>query len=189
MNSPDIPFTDPLWESLKIPIMIFAALAPVVIVLLIIRFNRTLKKLKSTHLRDQKIFEKRAEIFERMGPKLYDLYCFYCYNGDWKKITPQAIMKLKKELDKDINSQASFFSNEIAEKYTRFVQLCFVAHSGWEHDEKIKSHYELRQEHIPEWTEHWSLYFDTNNVVDAIRMKERYDELNAAFKKDLSPLS
>lgn len=168
--------------------MIFAALAPLVIVLLILRFKRTLKKQKSLHLNDQNIFEKRAEIYERMGPKLYDLYCFYCYNGDWKSITPADIMKLKKELDRDMHSQVALFSDEVAEKYTRFVQLCFVAHSGWEHDEKIKSLYELRQEHFPEWTEDWSLYFDTNNVVDAIQMKERFDELNNSFQKDLSPI-
>jgi hypothetical protein len=188
VNSPNIPFTDPIWDSLKIPIMVIAALAPIVIVLLIVRFRRILKKLKSKHLKDQKIFEKRAEIYERLGPKLHDLYCFYCYNGNWKEITPMYIMELKKELDKNIHSSASLFSDEITEKYTRFVQLCFVAHSGWEHEEKIKSHYELRREHIPEWREEWMYYFDPNNVVDAIKLKERYEELNASFQKDLSPL-
>jgi len=187
VNSTEIPFTDPLWDSLKIPIMILAALAPLVIALLIIYYKRAIKKLKARHFKDQKVFEKRVEIYERLGPKLYDLYCFYCYNGNWKEITPMYIMELKKELDKDIHSFGSLFSDELAEKYTRFVQLCFVAHSGWEHEEKIKSHYEMRQEHIPEWSDEWIPYFDTNNVVDAIKMKERYEELKSSFTMDLSP--
>ena len=87
-----------------------------------------------------------------------------------------------------MHTNASLFSDEIAQKFTRFVQLCFVAHSGWEHEEKIKSHYDLRKDNNPGWKEDWIPYFDTNNVVDAIMMKERYDELIASFKRDLSPL-
>ncbi len=97
------------------------------------------------------------------------------------------IVRIKKEMDKDMNTHAPFFSDELSKKYTGFVQICFVAHRGWEHEEKIKSHYELRQDNIPEWNDDWIPYFDTNNVVDAIRMKERYDELLDSFNKDLSP--
>ncbi len=169
--------------------MILAALGPIIIAILAIRFSRILKALKTKHQTDQRIFEKRMEIYERMGPKLNDLYCFYCYNGNWKEITPMDIVRIKKEMDKDMNTHAPLFSDELSKKYTGFVQLCFVAHSGWEHEEKIKSHYELRQANNTAWNEDWIPYFDTNNVVDAIRMKERYDELLDSFNKDLSPAS
>ena len=33
------------------------------------------------------------------------------------------------------------------------MRLCFVSFSGWEHDEKIKSLYELRQENNIEWND------------------------------------
>lgn len=98
------------------------------------------------------------------------------------------VVRLKKELDKDMQTSAPLFSENVSEKYSGFVQLCFVAHSGWEDEEKIKSLYELRQEHNVNWDDDWIQYFDTNNVLDAIRMKERYDALLECFKQDLGPV-
>jgi hypothetical protein len=66
------------------------------------------------------------------------------------------------------------------------MRLCFVSFSGWEHKEKIKSLYEIRQEHNVEWNDDWIQFFDTNNVVEAILMKERYNELIEYFRRDLS---
>ncbi len=68
MNPPDIHFTDQIWDSLKIPIMILAALGPIIIAILALRFSRILKALKTKHQTDQRIFEKRTEIYDRMGP-------------------------------------------------------------------------------------------------------------------------
>lgn len=56
------------------------------------------------------------------------------------------IIRLKKELDKDINIYTPLFSNDLSGKYLDFIHLCFVSFSGWEHKEKIKSLYEIRQE-------------------------------------------
>ena len=188
MDSPEIQLNDQIWNSLKIAIIIIAALAPVVIAFLAFRFNRTIKRLKKKHQEDQRIIEKRIEIYDRIGPKLNDLFCFYCYNGNWKEITPMDVVRIKKELDKDLNTHAPLFSDDLSIKYTAFTQLCFVSFSGWEHEEKIKSSYEIRQKQNVEWNDDWIQFFDTNNVVDAIRTKERYDELIECFKKDLNPL-
>lgn len=189
MDSPEIQLIDQIWKGLKIAIILIAALAPFIIAFLVFRYNRTIKALKAKYQNDQKIFEKRIEIYERISPKLYDLYCFYCYNGNWKEITPMDVVGIKKELDKDMNTNAPLFSHDVSEKYSGFVHLCFVAHSGWEHEEKIKSLVELRQEHNVNWNDDWIQFFDTNNVVDAIRMKERYDELMECFSRDLNPAS
>lgn len=187
MISLEIQLTEQIWDNLKIVIIVIAALAPVAIAFLIIRNKRSLKGLENKYRTDQKIYEKRIDVYDRIGPKLNDLFCFYCYNGNWKEISPQYIMLLKKELDKEMNTHAPLYSDDLMQKYARFMQLCFVAHSGWEHDEKIKSLYDLRQLQNLEWENDWIQYFDTNNVVDAIKMKERYDELIASFKKEMNP--
>ena len=134
---------------------------------------------------NQKIVEKRIEVYDRIAPKLNDIFCFYCYIGNWNEITPVAVLRLKRELDKDMNIYASLFSDDISTKYVVFKQLCFVSMSGWEHDEKIKPYYELRQQNNLNWDDGWIQYFDTNNVVEAIKIKERYNELIGSFKEDL----
>ena len=186
MSSPEIQVTEQIWTSLKIAIIIVAALGPVIIVFLTIRYKRIIKGLKQEHQTNQGIIEKRIEVYDRMGPILNDLICFYCYSGNWKEITPMDILRKKMELDKDINTYSPIFSNELSKKYGDFIQLCFVSFSGWDHKEKIKSLYEIRQEHNEEWNDEWIPMFDTNNVVEATKMRERYDELIEYFKKEMN---
>ena len=186
MNSSEIPINEPVWDSLKMIIIIISIFAPVIVVLIVFRYNRIIKRLNKKHENDQKIVGKRIEIYDRIGPKLHDILSFFCYNGNWKEITPIDVIRLKRELDKEIEINSPLFSNELAKKYNDFMQLCFVSFSGWEHKEKIKSLFELRQEHNPEWSNDWINFFDTNNVVDAIMMKERYNQLMDYFKKELN---
>jgi len=186
MSSPEIQLTEQIWNSLKIPITIIAALAPVIIAFLAIRYNRIIKGLKNKHQADQRIIKKRIEIYDRIGPKLNDILSFYCYSGNWKDLTPVDMLRLKKELDQDINIYSPVFSDDLSKKYIGFIHLCFVSFSGWEHKEKIKSLYEIRQEHIAEWNDDWIQFFDTNNVVEAIKLRESHNELMEYFKKELS---
>jgi len=186
MSSPEIQLSEQIWNSLKIPIMIIAALAPIIIVFLVIRYNRIIKVLNRKHQTNQKIIEKRIEIYDRIGPKLNDILSFYCYSGNWKDLTPMDMMRLKKELDANINTYAPVFSDDLSTKYTGFIHLCYVSHSGWEHKEKIKSLYEIRKEHMLEWNDDWIPFFDTNNVVEAIKLREAHNELKDYFQKELA---
>ncbi len=186
MNSPEIQLSEQIWSSLKIPIMIIAALAPVIIVFLVFRYNRIIEGLNKKHQTNQKIVEKRIEIYDRIGPKLNDILNFFCYSGNWKELTPMDMMRLKKELDQDINTYEPIFSNDLRKKYFGFIHLCFVSHSGWEHKEKIKSLYEIRQEHKAGWNEDWIPLFDTNNVIEAIKLREAHNELKDYFQKELA---
>lgn len=185
MNPPEPQLDEQFLSSLKIAVILIAVLAPVIIVFLVLRFKRIKKHLINQHQTNQKLIEKRIEIYDRIGPKLNDILSFFSYTGNWKELSPVDIMRLKRELDKEININTPHFSDDLNNKYNSFMQLCFVAHSGWEHEEKIKTLYELRQENNPEWDDDWIPYFDTNNVVEGIKLKERYDELLDYFKKEL----
>lgn len=186
MDSPEIQVTEQLWTSLKIAVIIVAVLGPVIITFLIIRYKKIIKGLKQEHQTNQGIIEKRIEVYDRMGSKLNDLLCFYCYSGNWKELTPMDILRKKMELDKDINTYSPIFSDELSKKYGAFIQLCFVSFTGWDHKEKIKSLVELRQEHNEEWNDDWIPMFDTNNVVEATKMRERYDDLIGYFKREMT---
>jgi hypothetical protein len=186
MSSPEPQLTEQIWNSLKIVVIIIAILGPIIIVFLVLRMNRMKKRLINEHQTNQRLVEKRIEIYDRIGPKLNDIFCFFSYTGNWKELTPMDIMRLKRDLDKDISSNTPLFSDDLIARYNSFILLCFVSHSGWEHEEKIKSLYELRQENIPEWNDDWIPYFDPNNVAEAIKLKERYDELMKYFKKEMS---
>lgn len=188
MNPPEAQLGEQIWDSLKIVILIIAALGPLTLIFQAIRFRQIKKRLIDQHQTNVKLVEKRLEIYDRIGPKLNDILCFFSYTGNWKALSPVDIMSLKRELDKEINSTIPLFSDALGKRYNSFMQLCFVAHSGWEHKEKIKSLYELRQENNVAWKAEWIPFFDTNNVLEGIKIKESYDELMACFRKELNPL-
>lgn len=189
MNSPDPQLTESLWNSLKMLIIILAVLGPVIIAILAIRIRRIRKRLISQHQINQGLIDKRMETYDRIGPKLNDILCFYTYTGNWQELTPDRIMSLKRDLDKDIRTSIPLFSDDLLKKYDAFMQVCFVSFSGWEHQEKIKSLYGLREELMENWDEKWIPYFDTNNVLEGIVVKERYEALLASFQNDLNLLS
>jgi len=139
MNSPDPQLTQSIWDSLKIVVIILAVLGPVIIAILAIRFRRIRKRLISQHQINQGLTRKRMETYDRIGPKLNDLLCFFTYTGNWKELTPEQVMSLKRELDKDIKTSIPLYSEDLLKKYDAFMQVCFVSFSGWEHQEKIKS--------------------------------------------------
>ncbi len=186
MNAIDSLFNDQIWDGLKILIIMVVVFAPVIIVILAIRFNRMKKRLINQQLNKQRLFEKRIEIYDRLGPKLNDLLNFFCYTGNWKELTPIDILRLKRELDQEINIKTALFSNDLIANYNSLMTLCFVSHSGWEHEEKVKSLYDLREVQNLEWEVNWSELFDINNVVEGIKVKERYDELMESFKKEMN---
>jgi len=185
MNLSDIQLTDQFWENLVIAALILAVLTSIMMIVLAFRFSRIIKGMKKKQRSNQKLVEKRMEVFGMMAPKLNDIYCFFCYIGNWTEMTPPDILRLKRDLDKDMNIYAKLFSDDLNNHYRMFMLLCFVSKSGWEHDEKLKSMYALRQEKCAGWNEEWKDYFDTNNVVEATRIKERYDALIDSFKNDL----
>lgn len=137
------------------------------------------------HQSNEKLLEKRLDIYEHMGPRLNDLLCFYSYTGNWQELTPMNIMDTKRELDKYMGSHTALFSDALIACYNAFMQVCFVAFSGWEQEEKIKSQYVLRQEQQLNWDDSWIPFFDTKNVLEGPVVKARYDELMSCFKEDL----
>lgn len=186
MSSPEIALTVKEWNPLIIALICLAILLPAILGFLVVRYKRIIQELKRAHEKNQLLIQKRLEVFERIGPKLHDLLSFFCYRGSWKEFTPMDVLEMKKELDKEIGPMTPLFSNHLFEKLNSFFLLCFVSSTGWDHKEKIKSLYELRQEYNREWKDEWIPLFDTKNVVDAISLKQRYDELMACFKRDLS---
>lgn len=135
---------------------------------------------------DQKITEKRLDIYDEIAGRLHDMLSFFSYTGNWEDISPYEILRVKRELDKELALYGPLFPDELIEKCHGFIKLCFISASGWEHDIKIKSLYELRQEHQTGWDDEWIRYFDTKNVAEAVLLKEKFHELISGFNQELN---
>ena len=174
-----------VWNSLEVVKLIVAILTPIIIAIIAFRFNRILKRIEKQQWTNQKIIEKRLEIFDLIVPELNDLFCFYCYIGNWKELTPVNIIDKKRQLDKTVNIYSSLFSNGLTKKYDDFIGLCFETFTGWGQDAKIKSLYENRKSYGRSWEDGWEKLFNKNDETDVKLIREKYYDLLDFLKSDL----
>ena len=187
--------TQTLWNSLEISKLIISALTPIIVAALAFQFNRLLKKREKIQWTNQKIIEKRIEIYDSIVPKLNDLLCYYSYIGNWKEFEPRDVVNIKRYLDKQVNIYAPLFKEDVLGKYKLLINLCFESFSGWGEDAKIKSHFVRRKECHEKWEDSWEWYFSRTYIdshaddelirQDIITIREKYLSLLESLKNDL----
>jgi hypothetical protein len=175
--------------------LLLEIITPVVVLFLGIKVNRILKKQENIFWTNQKILEKRIEIYDNVIFMLNDIYCFHCYIGNWKELSPVEIIEDKRKLDKIMNSYAPLFKNELLDDYNAFIEECFTTFSGWGNDAQIKSLYAKREKYNKTWEKTWSKMFNCENIntdndenQSIIKKRERYKILMNSFKLNLDIL-
>jgi hypothetical protein len=174
------------WNSLEIIKLVISILTPIVVAFIAYRFSKLTKNLEKIHWTNQKIIEKRIDIYDSIVPKLNDLLCFYCYIGNWKEQDPDNIIELKRDIDKEIHIYAPLFSQDLIKAYENLISLCFETFTGWGKDAKIKSLFIRRKENNIKWKKQWENRFsEKEKVYDPSKIRTAYFELMEVFRKDL----
>lgn len=185
--------TSSTWNSLEIAKLIASFLTPLLILLLGILVTRLSEQFKTTLWANQKVIEKRIAIYDKMAPLLNDLYCYYCFVGSWKELTPPDLIVIKRTLDKQVYVYAALFSDEFRESYFRFIHLCFETYSGPGYDAKLRTYItgqtqaqDRRRASPAGWDDTWDQMFSVHSETVPIEMiKEAYNALMASFSKEL----
>ena len=182
----------PIWNSVEIIKIIISALTPILVAFLLFYFNRVIKRSEKKQWTNQKIIEKRIQLYDYVTPKLNDLFCFYCFIGNWKDLTPKDIIKLKRDLYKKIYIYAPLFSQQFLNKYNTFSNQCFSTFNNWGEDAKIKSPLTRRKEVGEDnWKLEWDELFDDNYTNDLeisndiALIKEKYKDFIDEFINNL----
>src|SRR5450759_5053233 len=152
------------WTSLEIAKLLVSTSVPILVVIFAFQFNKAIKKLDKLQWTNQKVIEKRIEVYDIIVPKLNDLLCYYCYIGNWKEITPKELIEIKRVLDKKMNVYAPLFSSEVLENYNLLIDMCFEKFTGWGNDAKINSLFERRKECDPKWQKIWEECFSSSFI-------------------------
>jgi hypothetical protein len=176
-----------LWNSLEIVKLLISIITPIVVAYIAFKFSKIATNLANKNWTNQKIIEKRIEIYDLIVPKLNDLLCFYCYIGNWKEITPDKTLEIKRELDKKINIYSALFSPKLLDSYQILISLCFETFTGWGKDAKIKSLYGRRKDCFgKEWNDEWCDRFsEENEVVDIKKIRKSYLDIMEVLKNDM----
>jgi hypothetical protein len=172
-------------EALK---LVVSALVPLVVVLVGWGLSKRLKALEQAHWTNQKLIERRLQLFDDIMPRLNDMYCFYNFVGNWKEITPADIIAAKRYLDKKIHVYAPLLGHPLLVAYEEFGRVAFETYGGTGADARIRTVVAGfdgdRRIHCKySWDSKWDVLFPMPATYDKTAFQEHYQAVEAAFQQ------
>lgn len=175
------------WNSLEIVRLLVLGLTPILIALIGLYINRTLKKFEHIQWRNQKLIEKRLTIYDELAPLLNDLLCYYTFVGNWKELKPADIITYKRIIDKKIYLASPLFSADFFREGMAFLDLCFETFTGWGEDAKLRTTFESRKTGMGlNWDDSWNKFFcDAGKQTPPEKIKQSYIRIMQVFSDDI----
>lgn len=182
---PTNPTPQSLWNSLEITKLVVSSLTPIVVACLGIMIHRATKAYESKQWRNQKLIEKKIQIYDVLAPAFNDLFCYFNYIGDWKKYPPSEIVALKRSVDKSIYLASPFFSPDLISNCLAFQKACFQTYAGWGREPLLKTSFSRRKEAFGrEWQTQWETLF-SDQVSSPEMIKSAYDAIMVKFAEEI----
>lgn len=179
------------WTIMEIIKLAVSFLTPVMVVVLTVLLARFTKKMETAQWAQQRVVDKRLEIYDLIGPLLNELFCFYCLVGNWKEITPDLVIAHKRRLDRLIHVYTPLFSPGFLLSYRNFMGGCFKMWGHFGDDAKIRAPLEKRKKAFAEkWDPAWDEKFAEQDTIEerkVIRLK--YQALLTAFSVEIGVLT
>ncbi len=101
--------------------------------------SRRMKRLELVQWTNQKLIEKRLAIYDVIAPQLNALLCFHTWVGYWKDISPDDVIRIKRELDRTMHVYRHLFDDALYDAYHALMLALFDTHSGAGRDARIRS--------------------------------------------------
>ena len=127
------------WDSLEIAKLAIEFLTPLAVIGIGLFINRRLKQIELIQWSNQKIIEKRIELYDCLSPLLNRLLCFYTWIGYWREVSPKQVIETKRELDKQVYIYKHLLGEYFFTAYQKHMALLFKTFTGPGEDPKILS--------------------------------------------------
>jgi hypothetical protein len=183
MIVPTMPSGD--WTWLEIAKLIAGLITPAALALFGILIHRMTKGFELHQWRNQKLIEKRLEIYGSLAPELNDLLCYFMHIGLWKELEPPAVVAVKRTVDKKIYLAAPLFSSEFFSACQCFLHLCFETYNGWGINARLRTSPARRSQAFGDkWKTEWNAFF-SDKASDPKQIREAYQTIMNVFAKDI----
>ena len=169
------------WESLEIAKLAVSVLTPVLVLVLGIIINNSIRSAeRSTSL--------RSDIYRTIGGDLNDIYSYLAFVGGWKELTPTDVITRKRAVDKAMYTYKPFFSEELFETYQAFMREAFAPYGAPGTDARIRSDIatadgDRRIHTLKGWEAGWDDRFTKERNKEAQRAA--YDRFLEQLARDL----
>ncbi len=175
------------WNSLELAKVLIAIINPIILLGIGWFVNKRLKEIDQSQWRNQKIIEKRIEIYSELAPLFNDLFCYFTYVGNWKEFSPKEIIAHKRTIDRGVYLAAPLFSSVFFERAMEFIDLCFDTYTEKGGDAKLKTGSAARIESYQgDWDTAWEVCFcEKEKRTPRKDIKIAYDWLMRSFADDI----
>jgi hypothetical protein len=148
---------------------------------------RVTKRIESSQWKNQKLVEKRLEVWDKAGPSINAIYCYCRRIGSWKALTPPEVIQLKRDADQILYLNRPYFSGAFFKTFEAFMAVCFQTFGGHGTDARIKTEvWEHQDVQGERWESAW-----TAMLLDAPDNEQRlirvYDDLLNAVRHEVAP--
>jgi hypothetical protein len=118
------------WDSLEIAKLAIEFLTPLAVIGIGWFINHRLKQIELIQWSNQKIIEKRLELYDCLSPLLNRLLCFYTWIGYWREVSPKQVIETKRELDKQVYIYKHLLGDSFFAGYQKYMALLFKTYTG-----------------------------------------------------------
>ena len=148
--------------------------------------QRTLAKQTRSWKVQERIADKRVQIYESIAEDLNKIYCYVMDVGDFKNETPDTIIAAKRNVDKYMYMYQAIWPEETFKHFEEYTKSSFATYQGAGEDAKIragslekKSAHNKRGE---EWLAKWENRFTEKRDPDH---QKKYQVLMNLISRDL----
>lgn len=167
------------WSWLEVAKLVASLSMPVAVLVLGLMLERR-------KVANQELTKKRITVFDKVAPRLNDMYCFYRVVGHWRALDPDKIIAGKREIDREMHVYRALFSAELFTAYMEFMRSCFMMYGGAGHSAKLRLDVDYaRREMGAGWNESWLAGIDAMAPSSAADVTARYDALMHAFSREI----
>jgi len=181
--------TASVWNSLEVVKLIASLLTPAALALLGIFIQRLSRRYEDRRWVNQKVVEKRLEIYDQLAPELNDVLCYFTFVGCWKDLDPPTVVKMKRDLDRKLHLAKPLFPAEFFAACRAFLNECFLSFGGgWGSDAQLRTTVAGRMEvHPRPWDPSWAQHFSEEHA-DPDTVQELYKNVMKEFSASFGQL-
>lgn len=185
------------WNSLEVVKLLVAMLTPLSVVCLGWYLTQYLtqveKQIGHAFWANQKLIERRLELYDDLAPVLNRLLCFFTWVGYWKDISPKDVLDARSHLDKTVHIYLNLLGDEFYTEYRTFMDMLFTLSpgAGAGFDVKLRSHIrgpygDRTLDSNYEWDNRWdALFLADGEVVSRDNVKAQYLRLMNVFTQSI----
>jgi hypothetical protein len=167
--------------------LIASFLTPLAIAFVGLLVQRTLAAQSRTWKVEDRLADKRVEIYEKIGVDLNRIYCYVMDVGDFKDEIPDKIIDAKRNVDRNMFIYQAIWPEETFKCFQEYIDSAFLHSRGERGDDAMiratvlekKAAREKRHKQWPDaWNERFTGERDTSH-------KTKYAELMKLISRDL----